>query len=199
MTSEWQVPGPQPNRRPLTVTIASVLFAGVALLLVAQALLALREYFAGMDAYEQTETSPQESFAGLGILFQLALCGAKILFAVAYGLLAGFNITGRAWSRHATLAIAGPWFLFCAAPCGVLSGVPSDGLNPKNAAFEHRLAELLPAWHAPVLHTVEVAIAVLLLVVLVLMVLPISADFYLRPQQLPVYFHPEWNKLPPAP
>ena len=178
------------------VTISSWLLVAAAVLLVAYTFLAYRDFFAGLSAYGAAVDAGEVAFEGTAfeagvVVFHLLVVPVKLIIAGTFLLIAVADNRGDVPSRRITLGLAG-LLLCCAGPCGGSAALDLPPLRYTGGfPVGRRSAQMMPAWHAPVLDPVCVPLPVVLLAVVILLLLP-ATSLYFRGSD------PRGSPVPPA-
>ena len=169
--------------RPVTVTVAAVLFlvTAVSMLLVAVVTLAVLE-----RAVAVVQEAAGQGWAGVVGLVGLVTSIGVGLAGLGYLAVAAKTARGRPGARGWAFALAVP-LLCCCLPAWSALGAGDGGPDGRAQVVADRVAATLPAWYQQVTGVWVVSGALCLLVALVLVILP-SAGRYFRPPPVVVYY-----------
>jgi hypothetical protein len=187
--------------RPGTVTVASLLLFGLAVLQLISVVIqltavgtttqAIRDY--GVQVGETATSTTAATVAQVTTYF---VVGLGLLYAAAFAVLGMLVGKGRNAARITTWVLAG--LSLC---CGVggLAGNAASGLMQggntgafDSAAMTRLVESRLPGWYTPVVTTISVLTIVLALAVIILLALPAANDFFRKPAA------PAWEPPPPG-
>ncbi|MPZ25377.1 MAG: hypothetical protein GEV12_02735 [Micromonosporaceae bacterium] len=181
-------PGPAARVRPATVTAATWLLVGYAVLAIVGGVIGLanagtisdvyREAYAGTDA---------EGMEGAAIGGVVGGGAVSMVIAIGVIVLAMLNHRGKNPARIVTWVLGGI-ALCCTggglALTGATSGFQMDsGTGPDPAEVQRMVDEALPSWYGGVSLTITIVSILAIAVALLLLALPPSNAFFRKPEQ----------------
>lgn len=191
---------PTPRERPATVTAASYLLYLLAALQVVYGALALATIGPNREAFEEVYAEMPELQAGAGPLAVVTGVGTMIVYLL---LAAGFLVLGILDGKGKNPARIVTWVFAGVGLCcfGVVATGPAanslmSGMSAPEGAgtidpaeIQRIITEGLPSWYYPATTTISVLSLVSALVIIILLALRPSNEYFRKPQ-------PAWE--PPA-
>ncbi|MGH3683120.1 MAG: hypothetical protein ACRDT2_23070 [Natronosporangium sp.] len=199
-------PAPPARVRPGTVTAATWLLVGYAVLAIAGAAIGFANAGTISDVYREayagTDAEGAEGIATAGAIGGGAF---SILIAVGVIVLAMLNHRGKNPARIVTWVLGGI-ALCCTggglALTGVTSGMQVDsGSGPDPAEVQRMLDDALPSWYGGVSLTLTILAILAIASALLLLALPPSNAFFRKPEQPfepPAPGYPQPPSYPPV-
>jgi hypothetical protein len=201
----YNQPVVEPQGRPATVTAAAYMLIGVAVLLVANAIIsfatlstvidATKKAYAGIKNADQMTTAAQAAGVGFAIFY--------VVVAAGFVVLALFNMRGANPARIVTWVLGGLAVL-CFG-CGLAGTAASSALTTGSnqtvngvdmAAAAKQVKDALPSWLQPTQLSIGIINLLLVILVIILLALPASNAFFRKNRGGPGTPDPGFPTLP---